>query len=525
MPISLVAHTAFCPRRAWLEAVGEQVDNIAIERGVADHTRVDARSDDRVRRRRSVDVVHEDLRLVGRCDVVDVAADGVRVVEFKAAPIRRRAEVTMAQEVQLALQGLSLESMGHTVVGHSIYFTTQRKMVDVEITDTVRQRARDLVELTRATVESPAAPLPLVDDPRCNRCSHASVCLPDEHRQPPLVRRLAVSDPDGQVLHLTTAGSRASLRKSRVEVVRDDQTLASLPIERVQGLVVHGNVDLSSALIRELLWRRVAIIWASGLGRTVGYARSAGAPNGLPRAHQHVQSAHGRIDIAREMVAPKIANQATQLRRSSRDDVTAAVRRLRTLATAARAAGDVRLLLGMEGEAASIYFAHLPSMLADGCRLAPSWHGRTGRGATDPLNVAFNFTYGLLAADLIRAVIATGLDAHAGFVHSTSRNKPALALDLMEQFRPVVADSVVLGAINNGELKASMFVDVLGSHRLRDDGRRALTRAYERRVHQEFRHPTYRYQVSWRRAMEVQARMVLGVMDGTQDSYAGIRVR
>lgn len=179
----------------------------------------------------------------------------------------------------------------------------------------------------------------------------------------------------------------------------------------------------------------------------------------------------------------------------------------------------------MEGEAASIYFAHLPSMLADGCRLAPSWHGRTGRGATDPLNVAFNFTYGLLAADLIRAVIATGLDAHAGFVHSTSRNKPALALDLMEQFRPVVADSVVLGAINNGELKASMFVDVLGSHRLRDDGRRALTRAYERRVHQEFRHPTYRYQVSWRRAMEVQARMVLGVMDGTQDSYAGIRVR
>jgi len=290
-----------------------------------------------VRRRRSVDVVDEALGLVGRCDVVDIGDNGVRVVEFKSAPLRRRAEVTLAQEVQLALQGLCLESMGHAVVGYGVYFTTQRKLVDVEITEAIRQRARGLVQLTRRTVESSTAPSPLVDDPRCNRCSHASVCLPDEHRRPSVVRRLAVSDPDGQVLHLTTAGSRASLRRGRIEVVRDDETLASLPIERVQGLVVHGNVDLSSALVRELLWRRVTIVWASGLGRAVGYARSARAANGLPRAQQHVQSQQGRVDIAREMVAPKIANQATQLRRSARGDVSTAVSRLRLLATAARA--------------------------------------------------------------------------------------------------------------------------------------------------------------------------------------------
>lgn len=525
LPISLIAHTAFCARRAWLEAVGEQVDSVAIERGIADHVSVDARSDDRLRRRRSVDVFHAELRIVGRCDIVDIGDDGVRVVEFKASPIRRRAEITVAQEVQLALQGLCLESMGHSVVGHSVYFTTQRKLVDVEITEVIRQRARDLVHLTRRTVENPTAPLPLVDDPRCNRCSHASICLPDENRHRPVVRRLAVSDPDGQVLHLTTAGSRAALRRGRVEVVRDDETLASLPIERVQGLVVHGNVDLSSALIRELLWRRVAIVWASGRGRTVGYARSARAANGLSRVHQHTQAAEGRMDIAREMVGPKISNQATQLRRSARGEVAAAVSRLRALATAARAAGDMRLLLGLEGEAASIYFAHLPTMLSDDRAMISPWDGRTGRSATDPINVALNFAYGLLASDVIRAVLATGLDPHAGFVHSSSRNKPALALDLMEQFRPVVSDSAVLGSINNGELKLSMFVDVLGSHRIRDDGRRALTRAYERRVQQSFKHPTYGYRVSWRRAMEVQARMVLAVIDGTQDKYAGIRTR
>lgn len=426
LPISLVAHTAFCPRRAWLEAAGEQVESLAIERGVADHASVDTRRDDRVRRRRSVDVIHEELGVVGRCDVVDIGDDGVRVIEFKAAPVRRRAEVTLAQEIQLGLQGLCLESMGHRVVGHGIYFTTQRKLVDVEFTEAVRQRARDLVQLTRSTVESPTAPLPLVDDPRCNRCSHASICLPDENRHRPDVRRLvARRTQDGQVLHLTTAGSRASLKRGRVEVSRDDETLASLPIERIQGLVVHGNVDLSSALVREMLWRRVAIVWASGRGRVVGYARSAHSANGLPRVNQHVQSERGRIDIARELIAPKIANQATQLRRSARAEVSQAVGRLRLLATAVRAAGDVRLLLGIEDEAASIYFAHLPTMLTDGSALASSWHVRTGRGATDPINVALNFAYGLLVADVTRAVLATGLDAHAGFVHSSNRNKPA----------------------------------------------------------------------------------------------------
>ena len=133
--------------------------------------------------------------------------------------------------------------------------------------------------------------------------------------------------------------------------------------------------------------------------------------------------------------------------------------------------------------------------------------------------------YGLLLAGAIRAVHACGLDPHAGFVHSSTRHKPALALDLMEQFRPPVADSAVLGAINNGELRLPMFSGALGSWRLRDAGRKAVVTAFERRVTQQFRHPIFGYRVTWRRAIEVQARMVLGVLDGTQPIYKGIRVR
>ena len=179
----------------------------------------------------------------------------------------------------------------------------------------------------------------------------------------------------------------------------------------------------------------------------------------------------------------------------------------------------------MEGDTAARYFAALPTMLSPAVREALAFTARSRRPATDPLNAALNFAYGLLLTDLIRAVVACGLDPHAGFLHSSGRNKPALALDLCEEFRTPVAESVVLGAFNNGELTSASFSTVTGAARLRDAARSALITAYERRVATTFRHPTFGYSVTWRRAMEIQARLVLGVLDGTQQRYKGITVR
>lgn len=153
------------------------------------------------------------------------------------------------------------------------------------------------------------------------------------------------------------------------------------------------------------------------------------------------------------------------------------------------------------------------------------FRGRVRRPATDPVNAALNYAYALLLADMVRAVLACGLDPHHGFLHSSGRNKPALALDLAEEFRAAVAESTVLGAFNNGELKRQDFSTTLGSTTLRDRGRKVLVAAYERRVSGRFRHPTFGYELTWRRAMEVQARLVLGVLDGSMPRYVGVRTR
>lgn len=321
-----------------------------------------------------------------------------------------------------------------------------------------------------------------------------------------------------------TPGARGSVRSGRLRVHKGDEQLASVPLERVLSVVVHGNVDLSSGLIRELLWRRLPVVWCSSSGRVIGWAVSGRSPNAVGRVRQHVVSERGHLGLAREFVAAKIGNQATLLRRHG--SAPEAVVRLRQLRRRAIPATSVAELFGIEGEAAALYFSEFASMLSDRVReQGLGFRTRTRRPAHDPVNAALNFCYGLLLGDLVCAVAACGLDPHAGFLHSSGRNKPALALDLAEEFRAPVADSVVLGVFNNGELRTADFSTVTGSTQLRPQGRSRLISAYERRVTTTFRHPTFGYDVTWRRAMEIQARLVLGVLDGTQPSYKGIAIR
>lgn len=526
IPISLVAHYAFCPRRAWLESMGERTDTHQMAVGVQRHHASDEPGASRPKQTRAMDVASRALGIVGRCDAVEWDESGTAtVVEHKAVPVRRRPEVTEPMVVQVALQVAALREAGETVAGGEVYFPEHHTRVPVPVGEAELKIARAHLAGTSEMLASGTAPAPLVDDPRCSRCSHAGVCLPDERALAPVRRRVLVADPDAQVLHVATPGARASIRAGRVRVSKGGEQLASVPLERVMSLVVHGNVDVSSGLIRELLWREAPTVWCSSSGRVMGWAVSARGPNGLARVRQHVVSERGHLGLAREFVAAKIGNQATLLRRHG--EAPEAVGKLRELRQRALSVTAVPGLFGVEGEAAAIYFANFNSMLSDRVREQEGlrFAARTRRPARDPINAALNFSYGMLLGDCIRAVAACGLDPHAGFLHSSGRNKPALALDICEEFRAPVADSVVLGAFNNAELRAKDFSTVTGSTQLRPSGRAALIAAYERRVETKFRHPVFGYEVSWRRAMEIQARLVLGVLEGTQPSYKGVTIR
>jgi CRISPR-associated protein Cas1 len=519
LPISLVAHHAFCPRRAWLEVHGERTDTGQVAQGIADHAAVDDPGTSRSVRLRSVDVRSERLDLTGRCDTVELSDDGaMTVVEHKAAPVRRSSEPTQPQRVQLALQALCLRERGDEVAGAAVWFSTTHRRVDVGLDDELLAEAERQARAARQVVDAPAPPPPLEDDPRCRRCSHVSVCLPDEHRLRTSARRIGVADPTGRVLHLSSAGSRASLRRGQIQVHVRDEPPTTVPLAQTAGLVIHGNVDVSAALLRETLMRGYPVVWCAWSGRVVGWANSAGGPNGEARSLQHRLSEAVRLEVARAMVAAKVRNQAAVLRRHGSETRLM----LRRLAATAEVAPSIEELFGLEGRAAALYFPELSSALAPDWAVIPR---RMSRPAPDFVNAALNLAYGLLLADVLRSVVACGLDPSGGVLHTAKRNKPALALDLMEELRAPVADSAVLWAINNGELRERDFRRDLDAVRLTERGRKAMIGAYERRASAEFTHPRFGYRVTWRRAMEVQARMFLGVVLGEMDGYRPIIVR
>jgi len=520
LTIALVAHHVFCPRRAWLEAHGEHTDTAQMAAGVATHATVDNPGTGRPARLRAVEVGSEALGLAGRCDTIELDLDSgaLVLVEHKANPLRRRSVVTDAQRVQLALQARCLRDHGHEVQGASVWFADTRARVDVELTSELEDAAMVALRDVRDNLSRATPPAPLEEDARCRLCSHVSVCLPDEHRARSPARRIGVADPLGRVLHLATPGSRASLRRGRIEVIARDVEPTSLPLGGVAGIVVHGNVDVSAALLRELLARGFPIVWCSWSGRVVGWAASADGPNGEARQRQHRLDWDLGLRMARAIIDGKIRNERYVMRRyalDGRDHLTGLARRT------ARAP-DIDALFGIEGAAAATYFAALPAAVR------PAWarfSGRHGRPARDEVNAALNVAYSLLVADLLRAVVACGLDPSGGVLHSASRNKPALVLDLMEELRPLVADAAVLWAFNNGELRPSHFRADLDAVRMTPAGRKTLIATYERRVGSEFRHPVFGYRVTWRRAMEIQARMFLALVLGERHAYVPITLR
>ncbi|OZG65050.1 CRISPR-associated endonuclease Cas1 [Bifidobacterium eulemuris] len=524
IPISLVANYIFCPRRAWLESVGESIDSEQMAHGFYDHRKVDrtggASDADAFH---AVNVRHEEWGISGKLDAAQMTDDGVVIREYKATPVKRAMTVTEAMRIQLALQASCLNDMGYRVAGTEIFFTTHHRRVEVDLNEDDYAAAKQAVDETRALINSDTAPDPLEDDPRCMRCSHVGICLPEERKLCAVTRRIVVSSPDNQVTHLTTPGAKAFSRAGRMVVFKEGEELASVPLDSIQGLQIHGNTDLSSGLIRELMWRDIPIMWCSGSGRLYGWSVPSYGPNGAQRVEQHVASHEGRLGLAREFIAAKIRNQTVLLRRSDRDNP--ALEQMRRIERQVENTNRWQDVLGLEGEAASLYFSQFGCLIKPEKRADWVWTARMRRPAPDPLNALLDYAYTLLLSDCVRAIVACGLDAHAGFLHSSNRNKPALALDLMEEFRAPIADSVVQTVVNNGEVRASGFVHSLGSTRMDDNTRKALVKAYERRMETELTHPMFGYKASWRRIVEIQARMILGYLDGSQARYKGIRIR
>ncbi|MCL4292138.1 MAG: CRISPR-associated endonuclease Cas1 [Acidimicrobiia bacterium] len=532
----------YCPRLFFLEWVqGRFVDNADTVEGRYQHRVVDQErgaaplpDDGEVSAARSVMLSSTELGLVARIDLIEGRQGTVRPVDTKrGSPPDLPEGAWEPDRVQLCVQGLLLREAGYRCDEGVLYYAEARRRVTVPLSTELVERTLELLDALRATAATDLPPPPLVASKKCPRCSLVGLCLPDEtnalaDRSDLPVRRLVPRDPSPRPLYVSEQGVTVGVSGGRVEVKRKGEALASVRLIDVSQLCVFGNAQVSSQLVRELFRRQVPICWFSYGGWFSGLGE------GLPSKHvdlrrRQVAIAHqGGLDIARRIVEGKIRNCRTLLRRNSRRSAETALRGLRKLSDDARGAVSIAALLGIEGTAARIYFDAFTTMLRDehGLPGRPfNFDGRSRRPPLDPINCLLSYAYSLLTKDLTAYAYAVGFDPYIGFYHRPRFGRPALALDLAEEFRPLIADSVVITLVNNGEVRPADFVVRAGGVALTPDGRRSVIAGYERRLDVEITHPMFGYKISYRRVLDVQARLLGAFLLGEVPEYVPLMTR
>lgn len=333
------------------------------------------------------------------------------------------------------------------------------------------------------------------------------------------VRRLVPARDDASPVYVQEQG--ASVRKSGERLllrssVGDDTSLRFLDVSQV---CVYGNVQVTAQAIRALADREIPIFHYTYGGWLVAVTTGIAHRNVELRVKQYqTAAAHDMaLEFAKAFVIGKLKNQRTLLRRNHSGSVDSALDELRRLIRLAAMARDPDRLLGLEGMAARTYFAYYSQMLKQtmGFQVA----GRTRRPPTDPVNAMLSFLYSLLVKDATHALMAVGLDPYQGLYHKLRYGRPSLALDIAEEFRPLIVDSTVLRIVNNSIVHHSDFIRRGPACALKDNARRQVIKAYEARMQTLVRHPLFGYRVSYRRILEVQARLLARVIEGEISVY------
>lgn len=352
------------------------------------------------------------------------------------------------------------------------------------------------------------------------------------------LRRLIAAQDDRRAVYLNTPGMTVGLRQGRLIAKEKDKVIQEVRLVDVNHLALFGNIQLSTQAVQALCGADIPITYFSAGGFFYGMARGHGLTNVMTRIEQF-RAADDPLTcraLAQRMVAGKIRNQRTLLMRNHVDPPGTVLLRLQQAAQVdVERARSLDALLGIEGAAAALYFEHFGGMLkprragADEHSAAPEWtfnfRTRNRRPPRDPVNALLSLAYSLLAKDCTIAACAVGFDPYVGFFHQPRHGRPALALDVMEEFRAVVADSAVLTAINNGSVTTRDFVRAGDAVNLTADGRKAFFEVYEKRVNSTIRHPVFNYQVSYRRAFELQCRLLARALTGELAHYVPFTTR
>ena len=577
LPARMLNEFVYCPRLFYYEWVeGVFAHNRETVEGAIRHAKLDSGKGelppaeeldpDRSLHSRSVTLSSERHGLIAKMDLIEAADGLVTPVDYKRGSPRVGADGELeawdADQAQLAVQAIVLREHDYRCEEGVLYYVTTKQRVRLAIDEALISRTLAHLADALKTAAVGRIPPPLVDSPKCPRCSLVGICLPDETlalsricpsspgRQLTLfdigdaeldlaqvdaerdARRLLPARDDLRPLYFNTQGMRIGKSGFVLKAQEKEKVVQEVRINEICQVNLFGAVQLTTQAIQALCEQEVPIGYFSFGGWFYGVTHGLGARNVYLRRDQFrlAESPSFCLNLAKALVAGKIRNQRTMLQRNHVEPPAAALMQMKAAIESVALAESTEELLGIEGNAARWYFGAFAGMIKgqaddpDGQAVEKDafrfdFQHRNRRPPRDPVNALLSLAYSVLSKDLTIVCHAVGLDPFLGFYHQPRFGRAPLALDLMEPFRPLIADSTVLSAINTRMITPSDFVKAGQSVSLTPSGRKALFRAYEQRMDTLVTHPTFGYRVNYRRMLEIQTRLLARLLTGELRVY------
>ncbi|HPT20092.1 MAG TPA: CRISPR-associated endonuclease Cas1 [Methanothrix sp.] len=614
IPARMLNEFAYCPRLCYIEWVqGEFLDSADTVDGRFQHRRVDlgpvkssasaSKSQKKDSQKneneneldfetfhdRSVHLSGIECGITCRIDLLEGQGGAVTPIDYKRGYAPDIPEgIYEPERVQLCAQGLVLRENGFACDGGMAYFVKSKKKVPVAFDENLVSRTRELISALRSAAQSSQMPPPLSHSPKCNRCSLAGICLPDEitllremqedeeenakkadgkndangsdsadvvddmdnmdgqdsavrvSRDCCPVRRLLPARDDNIPVYVVGQGYTVRKKEDRLEITSRDGKASEARIREISQLCLYGGVEITTPAMVELMQRGIPVIHYTHGGWFQGICLGTTHKNVELRIRQFqcFMDPARSAALARSAVSGKIRNCRTLLRRNCSENCKSDLDLLAKLAVDADRAESSESLQGIEGAAGQCYFSKFSGMLKPGGKSGAksedkaadkagdkagrndfSFTDRNRRPPRDPVNAVLSYLYGILVKDLFVVLLAVGFDPYLGFYHRPRYGRPALALDMMEEFRPLIADSTAITLLNNEELSPGDFLKSRAGVTMTANGKKAVVSGYERRMETEIVHPIFGYKISYRRVLEVQARLLARAISGEISQY------
>lgn len=558
-----IAEYAYCPRLFYfMEVEGVFIPSADTEAGKSVHQNVDrpsqapnppSGSEDGgpPKSIRSLALTSHELGITAILDVVEINGNEATPVEYRKGSPRRPlpksiddAEGTPpslpepwpTDRIQVGLQALLLKEAGYVVNTAVVYYAAEKHRLEIPVDYRLESDARFMLEAAKGCAASDRRPAPLVNDERCVRCSLQPLCLPDEvnlhqgNGKSQSLKPRQIWPPRDDGIHVVAQSQAMKIGVSGMSLVFKDKNgsvVREAPLVNVESMALLGPVQMSTQALHTLADRGVPVAYLSGAGRLVAMVDPLDSVSALVRCAQvrRFDEPATCLELARALVTAKIINQRVLLMRNHADLDSNVAGEMAEAANEATRAESLEVLRGQEGRAAALYFGHFAGMFT-GCLAAEfDANGRQRRPPPDPINSCISLGYSMLVNECVAALRQARLEPSVGAFHVSRPGRPALALDLMEPFRPLIADSVAVAAFNRSELGEGHFMRTASGCTLTEPGRRSYFSLYGRRMDDEITHPVFGYRLSYRRMIILHARMIAAWLVGDVPSLSFLTTR